>query len=66
MRVKDNLSKNRVCLLAFSALLGLGTAGPATVVPAAAQEAEARAFAITQQPLSSALLEFAEQTELDF
>lgn len=65
MRAKYNLLKTRICLLAFSTLLGLGTVGPAAVVPAAAQEAEALAFTITPQPLSSALLEFAEQTELE-
>ena len=53
------------CLWAFSLLLGLGAAGSVAPPPAAAQQAEAQAFEIAPQPLSSALLAFAEQTGLE-
>ncbi len=50
----------RVCVWAFSIVLGLGAAGMA-----AAQQAETHAFEIVPQPLSSALLAFAEQSGLE-
>ncbi|WP_422368087.1 TonB-dependent receptor domain-containing protein [Pelagibius sp.] len=52
----------RACVQAMAILLGLGVASAAQ---ASAQETEVRTFAITGQPLSSALLKFAEQTGLE-
>ncbi len=57
--------KARVCVWAFSIVLGLGAAGLVAAPPVAAQQAEAQAFAIAPQPLSSALLAFAEQSGLE-
>ena len=57
--------KIRVCTWAFSVLLGLYAAGPIAPPLAAAREAAAQVFEIPAQPLSSALLTFAEQTGLE-
>ena len=57
--------RTRVRVWVFGIVLGLGAAGLAAVPPAAAQQAETQAFAIAPQPLSSALLAFAEQSGLE-
>ena len=53
---------NRLCRLALGLILGFGAAGLFLESPAIAQDDDARSFTIAPQPLSSALLEFAEQT----
>ncbi|MCG8595081.1 MAG: TonB-dependent receptor [Kiloniellales bacterium] len=57
--------KIRLCTWAFGVFFGLGAAGAVAPPLVAAEETAAQAFAIPAQPLSSALLAFAEQTGLE-
>ena len=57
--------KIRLCTWAFGVFFGLGAAGAVAPPLVAAEETAAQAFAIPAQPLSSALLAFAEQSGLE-
>ena len=57
--------KTQVSAVVLGLLLGICGAGVMVTVPAVAQEQEVRSYAIAAQPLSSALLDFAEQSGLE-
>lgn len=57
--------KTQISAVVLGLLLGICGTGVTVTVPAAAQEQEVRSYAIAAQPLSSALLDFAEQSGLE-